>query len=148
MWNSTNRSVINSSSIINRAKVKVLLYALCVEAISVLHMEKMISIDTRTLQRISDICSTTTKKVTNFDARSTTANLDQKVVTAEVLFSGFLVKYNLPLSTADHAVKLFRNMFPDSKIMNKYRCGRTKTTHILTGAVAKQITSDLKRSYC
>ena len=55
VWNSTIRSVINSSSIRNRAKVKVLLYALCVEAISVLHMEKMISIDTRKLQRISDV---------------------------------------------------------------------------------------------
>ena len=87
-------------------------------------------------------------EVTDFGARSTTANLDQKVVKAELLFPGFLVKHNLPLSTADHAVKLFRNMFPDSKIMTKYRCGRTKTTHILTGAVAKQITSDLKRSYC
>ena len=29
--------------------------------------------------------------------------------------------------------------------MNKYRSGRTKTTHMLTGAVAKQITSDLKK---
>ena len=28
--------------------------------------------------------------------------------------------------------------------MNKYQCGRTKTTHMLTGAVAKQITSDMK----
>ena len=36
-------------------------------------------------------------------------------------------------------------MFPDSKIVNKHRCGRTKTTHMLTGAVAKQITSDLKK---
>ena len=35
-------------------------------------------------------------------------------------------------------------MFPDSKIVNKYRCGCTKTTHML-GAVAKQITSDLKK---
>ena len=34
-------------------------------------------------------------------------------------------------------------MFPDSKIVNKYRCGRTKTTHMLTGAVAKDITGDL-----
>ena len=76
-------------------------------------------------------------EVTNFGASSTTANLDQKVVKAELLFPGFLVKHNLPLSTANHAVKLFRNMFPDSKIMTKYRCGRTKTTHILTGAVAK-----------
>ena len=36
-------------------------------------------------------------------------------------------------------------MFPDSKIVNKHRCGRTKTIHMLTGAVAKQITSDLKQ---
>ena len=62
----------------------------------------------------------------------------------DLLFSGFLVEHNLPLSTADHAAKLFRNMFPDSKIVNKYRCSCTNTTHILTGAVAKQITSDLK----
>ena len=80
-----------------------------------------------------------TKKVTDFGARSMTANSDQKVVKAELPFPGFLVKHNLPLSTADHAVKLFRNMFPDSKIMNKYRWGRTKTTtYMLTGAVAKQ----------
>ena len=35
-------------------------------------------------------------------------------------------------------------MFPDSKIVDKYQCGYTKTTHMLTGAVAKQITSNLK----
>ena len=63
---------------------------------------------------------------------------------AKLLFSAFLVEHELPLTTADHAAKLFRNMFPDSKIVNKYRCGRTKTTHMLAGAVSKQITSDLK----
>ena len=63
---------------------------------------------------------------------------------AKLLFSGFLVEHELPLTTADHAVKLFRNMFSDSKIENKYRCGRTKTTHMLAGAVSKQITRDLK----
>ena len=35
-------------------------------------------------------------------------------------------------------------MFPNSKIVNKYRCGPRKNTHMLPGAVAKQITSDLK----
>ena len=35
------------------------------------------------------------------------------------------------------------NMFPDFKIVNKYRCGRTKAKHMLTGAVTKQITNDL-----
>ena len=35
-------------------------------------------------------------------------------------------------------------MFPDFKIVNKYQCGCMKITHMLTGAVAKQITSNLK----
>ena len=61
-----------------------------------------------------------------------------------MLFSGFLGEHNLPLRTENHAAKLFRNMFPDSKIVNKYRCDRTKTTHMLTRAVSEQITSDLK----
>ena len=74
------------------------------------------------------------RKLTNFDAISAT----------ELLFSGFLVEYNLPLRTANHVAKLFRNVFPDFKIVSKYRCGQTKTTHMLTRAVAKQITSDMK----
>ena len=48
------------------------------------------------------------------------------------------------MRTVDHVAKLFKNVFPDSKIVSKYRCSRTKTTHMLTGAVAKQITSDMK----
>ena len=84
------------------------------------------------------------RKLTNFGASSATTNLNQNVVKAEVLFLVFLIKHNLPLSIADQASKLFRNMFPDSKIVNKHRCGRTKTIHMLTGAVAKQITRDLK----
>ena len=66
-----------------------------------------------------------------------TANLDQKVAKAKLLFSGFLVEHELPLTTANHAAKLFRHMFPDSKIGNKYRCGCTKTTYMLAGAVSK-----------
>ena len=84
------------------------------------------------------------RRLTNFGASSATANLEQKVVKTEVFFSGFLVEYNLPLSTADYSAKLFRNMFPDSKVVNKHQCACTKIRHMLTGAVAKQITSDLK----
>ena len=84
------------------------------------------------------------RKLTDFGASSAAGSLDKKVMKAELLFTGFLVEHNLPISTADHASKLFKAMFPDSKIVNKYKCGRTKTTHILTGAVAKQIISDIK----
>ena len=61
-----------------------------------------------------------------------------------MIFSGFLVEHNLPLATADHMSKLAKSMFPDSKIAAKYKCGRTKTSHILTGAVAKNVVKDLK----
>ena len=59
-------------------------------------------------------------------------------------FSVFPVEHNLPLRTENHAAKLFRNMFSDSKIVNKYLCDPTKTTHMLTRVVSEQITSDLK----
>ena len=59
------------------------------------------------------------RKLTDFGASSATANLGQKVMKAELIFSGFLVDHNLPLSTADHTTKIIRNMFPDSKIRNK-----------------------------
>ena len=50
------------------------------------------------------------RKLTNFGASSGT----------KLLFSGFLVEQNLPLRAADHIAKLFRNVFPDSKIVSKY----------------------------
>ena len=68
---------------------------------------------------------------------------------AKLLFSGFLLEHNLPLSTADHAAKLLRNMSLDSKIVSKHRCRHTNANwnsyaHMLTGTVVRQITGDLK----
>ena len=37
-------------------------------------------------------------------------------------------------------------MFSNSKKVNKHRCSLTKTTHLLTGAAAKQSTSNLKET--
>ena len=59
-------------------------------------------------------------------------------------FSDLLVEHKIPLITADQAAKLFRNMFSDSKKVKKYQFGHTKTTHKLIGAIAKQITINLK----
>ena len=134
-----------NDSLKNFGQVKVLLYVLYVEAISVLHMEEnKISIETRTPQSIRDTwILRKDKKLTDFGASSAAAHLDQKVVKAKLFFPGFLVEHELPLTTANHTAKLFRNMFPDSKIASKCRCGHTKTTHMLASAVLKQITSDL-----
>ena len=54
------------------------------------------------------------------------------------------MEHNLPLATADHISKLFKSMFSDSQIASKYKCGRTKTSHILTGTVAKNLMKDIK----
>ena len=110
-----------NNSLKNLRQVKVLLYVLRVEAISVLHMEeKILSIDTRTPQSVRDMWILRNhKKLINFGASSATANLDQKVVKTKLFFSGFLVEHDLPVTTADHSAKLFRNMFPDSKIHYK-----------------------------
>ena len=62
----------------------------------------------------------------------------------ELISSGFLIEYNLPLSTAGHGAKVFRVIFPDTKIVKKCQRSHTNTTHILTEPVASQITSDLK----
>ena len=68
-------------------------------------------------------------------------------MTVKMFFSGFLVEHNLHLRTANQAAKLFKNMFSDSKIVNKDNtCDHTKATHMLTRALSEQITSDLRRA--
>ena len=64
------------------------------------------------------------------------------VTKAELLFTNFLIEHNLPLATADHAGPLFRKMFPDSKIAEKYACARTKTT-ALNNMLADENTKNL-----
>ena len=48
------------------------------------------------------------RKLTNFGGSSATANLDQKVVKDELLFSRFLVQHILLLSKADYSGTFFQ----------------------------------------
>ena len=50
----------------------------------------------------------------------------------------------MPIATAEHSGKLFKILFPNSKIAQKYACGRTKTTHMLCGPVAIEPVDNLK----
>ena len=87
----------------------------------------------------------TTKRLSRFfPGNSANATLDEKVIKAVLLFTGFLCEHNLTIATAENSGKLFKIMFPDSKIAQKYPCGRTKTTHMLCGAVAKESVDNLK----
>ena len=54
--------------------------------------------------------------MTSFLSSENTSALDGNVVKAELLCTGFICGHNLPISTADHAGKLLKAMFPDSKI--------------------------------
>ena len=69
-------------------------------------------------------------------------------IRAEVLFTEFLVEHNIALSVADHASKLFKKMFPDSKISEEYANGRTKTTALVNelACMKKESTLSLMRS--
>ena len=79
-----------------------------------------------------------------FPGNSANATLDEKVLKAELLFTGFLCEHNLPIATAEHSIRLFKIMFLDSKIAQTYACGRTKTTYVLCGTVAKEFVDNLK----
>lgn len=61
-----------------------------------------------------------------------------KVARAELLFTGWLTANNVAAATADTVSTLFTKMFPDSKIAESYKCGRTKTNHILNGVLAPE----------
>ena len=61
---------------------------------------------------------------------------DKNVAKAEVKTVNFLVQHSLPLGTVDHLGPLFKYIFPDSKIVSSYACGRTKTSAILNEILA------------
>ena len=64
---------------------------------------------------------------------------DKNVTKAEVKIVNFLVQHNLPLATADHLCPLFKDIFPDSKIISSYTCGRTETSDILNKTVMQKV---------
>lgn len=47
-------------------------------------------------------------------------NIETHFTSSELSFASFLLKHNIPLAVSDHARNLFRAMFPDSKITEKY----------------------------
>ena len=55
-----------------------------------------------------------------------------KVTRAELLWTEFLTEHNIPVSVSDHFGPLFKQMFPDSQIANKFTCGHTKAASLRT----------------
>lgn len=72
---------------------------------------------------------------------------DHSVINAEVMFTEFIVEHGISVAATDHAGQLFRKMFPDSQIAQKYGSARTKTTYImktLGDNSAEQILANIK----
>ena len=61
----------------------------------------------------------------------------------EVKITGFLAEHNLPIAVADHIGPLLKDIFPDSKIVSAYACGRTKSTCILNRAIKPDLQAKL-----
>jgi hypothetical protein len=57
--------------------------------------------------------------------------MQHKIMSAELMFTNFLVEHDIPFAAANHAGDLFKKMFPDSKIAKGFQCGRTKTTALV-----------------
>jgi hypothetical protein len=66
---------------------------------------------------------------------------DYDVIRAECLMTEFIVEHNLPFSVADHATRLVKKMFPDSKIAAKYASGQTKTSCVVRSLAANEMNS-------
>lgn len=81
------------------------------------------------LSKIVNSCQTLTEFMP--DKKS-----QEKVINAEVLFTGYILEHNLPFEASSHAGPLLRIMFPDSDIAKKYGRSATKTSAIIKYAMA------------
>eukprot|EP00117_Sycon_ciliatum_P019217 scpid92565/ scgid17493/ Zinc finger protein 862 len=70
-----------------------------------------------------------------------------QVTTAELYFTSFLVEHNIPHAASDHFTELCKRMFPDSNIAKEYASGRTKTTAIVTRALAPAADKSVTDAY-
>ena len=76
--------------------------------------------------------SSSTRSVVTFFRPQTS----MQVIEAEALWSKFVATHNVSFQSSDHAMKLFRRMFPDSEVAKKFSCGHTKTAAIIKEALA------------
>ena len=82
--------------------------------------------------------------------RSITSHFRQQV-SDQVIEAGratLVAKHNLAFLLSDHATNLFKTMFPDSEIVNKFSCVRTKMPAIVKVSLAPHYTRKVIDSMC
>ena len=81
--------------------------------------------------------------LSTFIADSCANSIEDQAMKAEIYFAKFVAEHNLPFLVADHFSRLTKVMFPDSKIAEAYSCARTKTTAIITHALAPALREEV-----
>ena len=59
----------------------------------------------------------------SYSSTASRPTLDEKVITAELYFTLFIVEHNISFSSSNHFTKLCKVMFPDSEIARSYSSG-------------------------
>ena len=75
-----------------------------------------------------------TSKVNSFFT-STTSDVNDSVIRAEVMHANFIVQHSFSILIVDHLVAMHSKIFLDSNIAQKFGCARTKTTAILNNVI-------------
>ena len=60
---------------------------------------------------------------------------DKKVKEAEIKVAMFITEHNIAFRTSDHLVSLIKSLSPESNVINKMSCNRTKATAIVTNVI-------------
>ncbi|PAA92765.1 hypothetical protein BOX15_Mlig005655g3, partial [Macrostomum lignano] len=69
------------------------------------------------------------------------STLDAKVMKAELRHALNIVEHHRSFASADHGI--YKTMFPDSQIAQKFKCQRQKTTYLVTEAIAPTIRNEI-----
>ena len=64
------------------------------------------------------------------------ATLTEQIANAEAMWSAMVAEHDIPFLTSDHFSKIVCKMFPDSAIAAGFKCGRTKTTYMLSDGIS------------
>jgi hypothetical protein len=73
---------------------------------------------------------------------------ERQVKNAEILISGFFVENNISFCIVDSLIPLLKTVFPDSKVVDALKLGKTKLTNIIKNVIGwserQEIAANLK----
>uniref|UniRef100_V5H353 Uncharacterized protein n=2 Tax=Ixodes ricinus TaxID=34613 RepID=V5H353_IXORI len=79
----------------------------------------------------------------NFTGGAAVSTLSDSLSQAEALLAISLTVKAIPFAYADTAFRAFPAMFPDSKIAEKFSCGRTKASNIISDGLGSHFEKKL-----